>query len=79
MAWKSFEFFMSGWISSGICNCVLFVIYKALYSGRLKVYSSRLRFMISIISAGVTTKSTLGKCLMLPVTKNESSFDKATS
>lgn len=35
--------------------------------------------MIDIISAGVTTKSTSGKCLMLPVTKKESSFDKATS
>ena len=46
-------------------------------SGRqeLKLYE----FIISIISAGVTTKSTFGKCFMLPVTKYASSFDNATS
>ena len=46
-------------------------------SGRqeLKLYE----FIISIISAGVTTKLTFGKCFMLPVTKYASSFDNATS
>ena len=34
---------------------------------------------ISIISAGVTTMGALGKCFLLPVTRYESSFDKATS
>ena len=35
--------------------------------------------MIVSISAGVTMKGFFGKCLMLPVTRNESSLLNATS
>ena len=67
-------------LSMSICNASIVVTLEERGIRTTDTgYFNSFSLIIANISAGVTTKSTFGKCFMLPVTKYESSLDNATS
>lgn len=58
---------------------VFYLPYAAAGSFKTLPGPAAISLMIVSISAGVTMNGFLGKCLMLPVTRNESSLLNATS
>lgn len=67
--------YMGIWMFQNLFYC--FRLYYGSQNGAIK--RGKYYPIIFTISAGVTTNGLRGKCLMLPVTRYESSFERAIS